>query len=448
MFASRGRLYRQINHAGREDYERLVGSGLRDELVAAGRLIPHREVDDVACEPSLAYKTIEPDRVGFVSYPYEWSFSALQDAALLTIELQRAAIKRGMSLKDASAFNVQFIGCRPVHIDTLSFEVYREGEPWAAYGQFCRHFLAPLALMSITDARLGRLCATHLDGVPLDLACRILPWRTRLAPSLAIHLHLHARLERNHAPTQPSSTRRPPTRPFSRVAMLGLIDHLEAAVRSLRRQPRVGAWGDYYDDNSYSNNAFDHKQRLVRTYLQDCKPAVAWDLGANKGLYSEIASKMGVATVAFESDLDCVDANYVSARGRGDAHLTSLALDLLNPSPALGWDHAERQSLVERGPADVALALALMHHLVITGEIPMPRVAEFLARICRNLIIEFVPGDDPQALRLVGARRDPRNGYTRDEFIAAFAAHFEIAAGEPIVETRRELFRMTRGNTT
>ena len=155
---------------------------------------------------------MQPEIIPFISYAYEWSFSQLQDAALATLAIEKKALEHGMSLKDASAYNIQFRGSRPVLIDTLSFERYREGEPWVAYRQFCQHFLAPLALMSHTDVRLGQLLRVYIDGVPLDLASRLLPGKTKLSLGLATHIHLHAQAQRKYAdkPAKPAGAQDEP----------------------------------------------------------------------------------------------------------------------------------------------------------------------------------------------------------------------------------------------
>jgi hypothetical protein len=438
VFERGGQLYRQVNRAGREDYDRLIGSGLYEGLAATGLLVAHEEVDAEPDFPDSAYKVLLPERVPFVSYPYEWCFGQLRDAALLTLELQRRAIASGMSLKDASAYNVQFRGAKPVFIDTLSFEVYREGEPWAAYRQFCQHFLAPLALYGV-DPRLNGLLRSNLDGVPLDLAARILPRRSMLLGGLLMHLYLHARLQGTHADTRDVSST-PPRRGFGRSAMLGLIESLAGTVRGLHA-PKAGAgWASYTSDNTYTEAGAAEKRRLVAEFLDRADPASVWDLGANTGEYSRIAAARGANTIAFDLDPACVERNYSDAAARGESRLLPLVTDLANPSPASGWSHLERASLLDRGPADAVLALALIHHLAISNNVPLPEVAAFLARAGRWAIVEFVPKADPQVLRLLRSRRDIFDAYGREEFEAALLAPFEILRSEPIPDSGRVLY--------
>ena len=207
LFTHDGVLYRQVNQIYAEDYKKLMDSGLYAKLVKAGLLIPHTEVELEAADPTLAFKVLRPERVPFISYPYEWSFGQLKDAALATFSIQKRALKLGMSLKDASAYNIQLVGGKPTLIDTLSFEIYKEGEPWVAYRQFCQHFLAPLALMAYRDIRLSQLLRVYIDGIPLDLASELLPGRTRWIIGLASHIHLHASAQKRYADVAVSEKR-------------------------------------------------------------------------------------------------------------------------------------------------------------------------------------------------------------------------------------------------
>jgi hypothetical protein len=439
LFCRDGALYRQVNTCYREHYDRLMSSGLYEALVAAHLLVRHTESDVAPAESDLAYKVLQPELIPFISYPYEWCFSQLRDAALTTLRLQKTALERGLSLKDASAYNIQFHRGRPRLIDTLSFEIYREGRPWVAYRQFCQHFLAPLALMAHTDVRLGQLLRIHLDGVPLDLASRLLPARTRLNPGLLIHLHLHAKSQTRYAGKAVASAAR-----VSRLALLGLVDSLESTVRKLTWRPQGTEWADYYAETSYSEAGREEKQRIVAEFVARANPQVVWDLGANTGVFSRIAAAHGAFTLSFDLDPAAVERNYLACREAGGERLLPLVMDLTNPSPGLGWGHEERSSLLSRGPADLVLALALVHHLAISNNVPLPAISTFLRGICTHLVIEFVPKDDPQVQRLLATREDIFPDYTPEGFVAAFARDFETLASIPVPGSPRVLHLMAR----
>lgn len=437
-----GVLLRQVNAVYGPHYDLLMQCGLYQRLVDEKLLIPHAEVALSRAHADGAVKVLAPEEIPFVSYPYEWCAGQFRDAALLTLRIQVLALEYGLSLKDASAYNVQFRGASPVFIDTLSFEPYSEGRPWVAYGQFCRHFLAPLALMHYVDPGLAHLLRGYVDGIPLPLASRALPWRTRLNPGLLMHLHLPAGAERRVQEDSAaiSGERLAKTR-VSRQGMMGILDSLQGAVARLGGQGAKTTWGDYYAHTNYSEASAAAKAELVRGHLAALRPRTVWDLGANTGMYSALAAETGAVTVAFDFDHGAVAALYRQEREtpRG---ILPLVLDLTNPSPALGWAHTERNSLLQRGPADCALALALIHHLCIGNNVPLDRAAAFFARACRDLIIEFVPKEDSMVARMLATREDVFPDYTRAGFKAAFDRHFTIEAEEVIDGTSRTLYRM------
>jgi len=264
VFTRGGLVHRLVTAEGARDYEQLMGSGLYDALVSERLLVEHAEVDDpqVHAVDAAVERVLLPAQVPFISYPWEWCPGQLRAAALATLRAQELALDHGMSLRDASAFNVQFLGGRPVLIDTSSFGVRPEGDPWVAYRQFCQHFLAPLALACIVDVRLLGLLRAHLDGLPLDLAATLLPARTKLRPGLAVHLHAHARSQRRHA--DDPGTRSSARGRFSLQSFRGLVDSLRGAVSGLEWEPQASAWNDYYDAAaSYAPAAAQAKESLV-----------------------------------------------------------------------------------------------------------------------------------------------------------------------------------------
>ena len=433
-------LYRQVNHSYQEEFDLFLESGLCQYLIDAGLLIRHTEVGVEHAASNGAYRVIKPERIPFVSYPYEWCFSQLKDAALLTLEIQAKAFDAGMSLKDSSAYNVQFVGSKPIFIDTLSFERYREGQPWVAYRQFCQHFLAPLALMSHVDVRLHQLLRIYLDGIPLNLTSRLLPKRTQLSFGLLSHIHLHAKAQERFSESSMPST----SRKVGRTSFLGLVDSLRSTIGRLSWQAGGTEWHEYYDKTNYSDTAFQHKQQLVAKMLERVipRPACVWDLGANEGIFSRIPSSQGIRTVSFDIDPAAVETNYLQARIEEQGNTLPLILDLANPSPGIGWANRERMALVERGPADTAMALALIHHLAISNNLPFGKIARFLGEICHTLIIEFVPKSDSQVQRLLSTREDIFPEYHQESFEVEFSKIFSIEHRETIRDTGRTLYLM------
>ncbi|HSQ39368.1 MAG TPA: hypothetical protein VLM78_04345 [Anaerolineales bacterium] len=448
LFSRGGILYRQVNRAYADDYSRLMESGLYEKLVKAGLLVAHVEADVPPADASLAFKIIQPERVSFISYPYEWSFSQLKDAALATLSIQKRALKLGMSLKDASAYNIQFVHGKPILIDTLSFEIYREGKPWDAYRQFCQHFLAPLALMSHVDVRLGQLLRVYIDGIPLDLASRLLPASTRLNFGLLTHIHIHASAQTRYADADAKRVGESAIQRggMSKNAFIGLIESLEGAVKKLTWKPAGTEWGNYYDITNYSDAAFTHKKEIISGWLKKIAPASVWDLGANNGEFSRLASAAGIPTIAWDIDPSAVEQDVLRVKSEKEKNLLPLVLDLTNPSPALGWDNEERDSLSQRGPVDAVFALALIHHLAISNNVPLTRVADFFAGLCQWLIIEWVPKSDSQVQKLLRTRKDIFDGYTREGFESAFGTRFHVREAVDVNQSERRMYLFEKKN--
>lgn len=440
LFQHQGTLYRQVNPSYKDHFDHFIESGLYQSLVESGLLIPHEEVEREHFRESNAYQIIRPEIIPFVSYPYEWCFSQLRDAALTTLEIQKKSLEYGMVLKDSSAYNIQFMDGRPVFIDTLSFEKYREGEPWTAYRQFCQHFLAPLALMSLKDVRLNQLFRIYLDGVPLDLASALLPLKSRLRLTLLTHVHLHAKSQQHYNTKRVEKK----SRKITRMQMLALISNLESAINKRTWRPKNTEWADYYQMTNYSSDAMLQKKKWVSEFLDRIKPDSVWDLGSNTGVFSRIASEKGIRTVSFDIDSAAVEINYQHGRQKGEKNLLPLLLDLTNPSPAIGWQNQERLSLLERGPADVVLALALIHHLAISNNLPLEYIARFLHDIGEFLIIEFVPKQDSQVQKLFRVREDIFHDYREDVFQIEFQKYFSIQKQVKIENTERTLYLMKK----
>lgn len=445
VFKRNGVLFRQVNKHYQKEYDLLMNSGLYDQLTRSGTLIPHTEVDlSLAPNPDKAYKIIRPEPVEFNSYPYEWCFNQLKDAAILNLAIGRRALEFGMSLKDASAYNIQFHQGRPVFIDTLSFEAYKEGTPWVAYKQFCQHFLAPLALMAKTDIRLLQLLRVYIDGIPLDLASELLPASTKFNFGISTHIYLHARSQKKYADKEVSQQEMERKGKLTKASTLALFDSLIFTVRSLEVRTIETEWADYYQDNNYTESSFEAKRSLVRDFVTHVKPAKIWDLGANTGEFSRVASEMGIPTVAFDIDPGAVQQNYDLVKKNKEKFMLPLVMDLTNPSPDLGWRNAERESMKARGPADLAMALALIHHLAISNNVPLASVANYFADLCEYLIIEFVPKEDSQVRRLLASRLDIFPDYTLEGFRRTFEEYYTLLEEKPVEGSERTLFLMKR----
>ena len=448
VFRRDGVLYRQINASFADDWATFDVSGLHSALVKEGVLVADAPAAlELAPEPG-ALAVIQPDAIEFITHPFEWSFSQLKDAALLTLRAQSMADMRGMTLRDASAYNVQFKDGRPILIDTLSFERAVGDRPWRPYRQFCENFLAPLALMAHRDGRLGQLLRTWVDGVPLDLAAELLPRGTRyFSPGLAAHIHLHARGQRQHSGDSGPNPATPRAVTMSKNRRLALLDHLKRTVEALHLPAHGTVWADYADQTSYSATGTASKEAIVMAMVRAVAAEGgkrAWDIGANTGRYSKIAADAGFWVLALDIDWAAVERHYLALRESGEKRIMPFLADIAEPSPGIGWGNVERASLIDRSNADVVIGLALVHHLAIGRNVPLPMISSLMARLSPHLILEWIPKADPMVQKLLAAREDIFSDYTPEGFRAAFSRDFEIVEEAPIEDSGRVLFRMRR----
>ncbi len=435
-------MYRHIDKRYKEDFEFFINSGLYNKLVSLGYIVSYDEVSVSDPSAKTAWKVIRPQQIPFISYPYEWCFSMLKDAALLTLQIQKIALEHGMSLKDASAFNVQFLNGRPIHIDTLSLEQYKVGKPWVGYKQFIEHFLSPLSLMGMVDVRLNRLSSVFLDGIPVDLTARLLPLKSRLNLSFLIHIYAHANTQKKYANKKLGKTLE--KNAVSRRSLLGLLDNLESTVKKLKWSPKGTQWHDYYeeDKNNYKSQSMQHKADLVRKFLKKTKTNTVWDMGANTGFFSNIAVKTGATVLSFDNDYGALEKNYRDLLKNKEKHILPLFCDMTNPTPSVGWENEERQALFKRGPADTVLALALIHHLSISHNVPFVFLASCFSKMGKYLIVEFVDKKDSQVQILLANREDIFPNYTKSDFEQAFLQHFVIKDVVAIKGSKRTLYLM------
>ncbi|MGI5923538.1 MAG: SAM-dependent methyltransferase [Lentisphaeria bacterium] len=426
--------YRSVTASGKDDMELLQQSGLADELCADGRLVPF-SVDGAMPDGAMRLK-LSP--LPWISYPYEWCFEQLQDAATLTLDVMLAALARDMMLKDASAFNVAWRGGRPIFLDHGSFTRYINDRPWPAYRQFCEHFLAPLAVISRNDALLGMISRCFLDGIPLDLASQLLPWTSWLRPSMLMHIHLHAKMQRRFADSARKKSGKSVTMPKN--SLLAMLENLRGAVRSLRSPVPQSAWHDYYHDTNYNEKAFADKHRLVAQACGELAPtARVIDLGANNGEFSRIAAQHAALVVAADMDHGAVAGLYRSIRGQADSRIYPLVQNLDNPTPGLGLFNSERRSFLERCRGDLAMGLALIHHLRIGSNWPLAHITRLFAQCADTAIVEFVPKDDGQVQRLLHSRPDIYPDWTLEQVCQAFAQSFSKCQVENIAESKRSI---------
>lgn len=444
VYAARGNYYRQVNRSYAEDYDLLMSSGLYQKLTDKQLLIPHTEVGDEPEPFPDLYRTLLPRQLSFISYPYEWSFDQLKDAALLTLRILKIAVSYGMILKDATPYNVQFQGSSPVFIDTLSFEKYDPDKPWIAYRQFCECFLYPLLLEHYAHIDAQRLLSVYLDGIPAKTVATLLPARCRF--KLGIWLHVYLQLAVSNRANTRSNRKETTATHFSKEKMLRLIGHLRSIIKDLHINAGTkSTWNNYYAETILSQNYLKEKEKVFRSFLDDIQPGSLLDIGCNDGYFSLIGAEKSSRVMAADFDSQCINRLYLSLKETPDKNVTPLIIDLSNPSPAIGFRNAERQSFAERSAADTVIALALIHHLVLSKNIPLPDVARQLSELTKNqLIIEFVPLEDEKSKQLIAQKTVYHLPYDVQAFEHHFSPWFEIEKRQIIPGTERVLYRLKK----
>jgi hypothetical protein len=440
VFTTPDGVFRVLSASGLEEWEALAESPLWRELQDEGRVVATEPTELDALPDLLAAEAagaLRHEAVPFVSYPYEWPFSMLKDAALLQLELNRRALHADLALKDASPYNVQWRGTRPVFIDVGSFERLRPDEPWAGYRQFCMLFLYPLMLQAYKDLPFHAALRGSLDGIaPHD--ARTLLAGERFRKGVLSNVLLHARLESRYAGVEGGEVKRDLRRAgFSKELLAANFEKLEKLVRKLEWKPGETAWTGYGADNTYDEASAAAKDAFVREAAARRRAALAWDAGCNDGRYARVAAESADLVVAFDADHATVEALYLRLREEGREDVLPLVMSVTDPSPDLGWRGRERASLERRGTPDLVLCLALVHHVCIAGNVPVPELLDWLRSLDARLVIEFPDRSDPMVRRLLGGKREGSNpDYERDAFERALEERFTVDRSAAVTDTR------------
>ncbi|OQY97027.1 MAG: hypothetical protein B6D37_00580 [Sphingobacteriales bacterium UTBCD1] len=442
IFTKNGTLYRQVNQEYREHFDHFTRSGCYEKLVKNNLLLPHAVLDENLTGSVNWYQTLKPEEIEFITYPYEWSFSMLKDAALLTLQILKEAISFGMILKDATPLNVQWFRGQFIFIDTLSFEKFDE-TPWIAYRQFCETFLSPLLLMHYSKKPLEHLQLSFPEGIPLEITSSLLPSKSKFSLQSYLHIHLHSKVSSNHAGEKQKKVK------FSKQKLLNLVYGMESMIQKLKIPKTKSIWSSYYTEAAGREDYLGQKKKIISEWLSEMKDVTkAMDLGSNNGEFSKLIAAAGIHTIAADADPYCIDELYSEIKKNRIENIQPLILDLANPSPSSGVNNRERSSFLERSAPGLAIALALIHHLAIGKNIPFPPMATLFSQLLKNpgskLIIEFVPKEDEKVKLLLQNRRDIFNNYNEMEFLNAFKKHFVVLKEFAIPGSERILFLMER----
>lgn len=441
MFFDGEVLRRAINPIYFKQYNELKESGFFKTLFSNEMLIPHEETS-VSTDQII----ITPEIIPFITNPYEWSFEQYKHAALHTLKIHKYALSKGFILKDASAYNITFHKGKPIFIDTLSFDFYEEGTPWRAYKQFITHFLGPLVLAKYHGTEMLKMMQTHIDGIPVQLISSLLPNRTKFSSVLYTNIHLLAKMESKHSEDYKAETK---IATLSKKAQENIIESLFDFIRKLKLNEK-SEWGDYYDKTNYDKEAFEAKKQLVKAWVKPLSPEKLIDMGGNDGTFARTVIDSVPHIVVTDIDSNAVEHNYRQVQQNKETNMLPFVCDVLQPAPGIGFNNTERSSLLERlkeYAPDVTLALALIHHITLSGNVPFEKSAEFFASYSENLIIEFPTREDSWVESLLVRKREFINHfdfYNETVFEKAYQKYFTLEKKQALEGTKRILYHFRK----
>jgi SAM-dependent methyltransferase len=450
VFYADGQILRGLSDRAAEDWARLEATAFFPALVASGKVVATEAYEGGDGPSPLSPRgtpwsqVLKHQRVPVVSYPYEWPFAMLREAATLQLDVLLAALDEGLSMKDGTAYNVQFFGARPVFVDVGSFEPAHG--PWPGYRQFCQTQLFPLLVQAHLGVPYQPFLRGSVDGLRAADVAGMFRGLARFRKGVLRNVTLHSVLEQRVKSSSEGVKQRMTKAGYGTELAKAVARNLRKLVQRLEVDKRASTWSDYRDTCSYSDADATAKQAFVRAALEEGTPRTVLDLGANDGAYSLLAADHADYVVAVDGDEAVVDRLYRRLRADGRENVLPLVMDLVDPSGGLGWCNRERAPFVERVRPDLTLALALVHHLAIGANVPLPQVVDWLAGFGGRLVVELVHVDDPMVARLL-ANKPPGlfDDYDRTAFEALLADRFTVERTETLPGGTRTLYLVQGG---
>lgn len=437
MFYDGETLRRRINPIYFPQYQKLKDSGFFKTLIKNKLMISHEETS-VSNDEII----ITPEYIPFITNPYEWGFEQYKQAALLTLKIQKFALSKGFILKDATAYNVTFHKGKPIFIDTLSFDFYEEGTPWRAYKQFITHFFGPLVLAKYHGTEVFNMLQAYIDGIPVKMISSMMPAKTKLSSILYPNIHLLAKMESKHSKDYKAETK---IVKLSLKAQNNIIDSLYNYISKMRLK-EASEWGDYYSKTNYNEAAFNTKKDLIRKWVSPLKVNKLIDVGGNDGTFARTVIDIVPHIIVTDIDSNAVDENFRQLLKNKEDNMLPFVCDVLQPSPGIGFNNTERESLINRlsrYAPDVTMALALIHHITLSGNVPFEKSANFFAKFSKNLIIEFPKREDSWVESLLVRKREFINHfdfYNQNDFEKGYSKYFDLIKKEEVTGTKRVLY--------
>ena len=437
-----GMVYRCLSDHALEDWTLLESTEFFRRFVEGGELVRTERVDDAALR-FLGREwsgVLRHETVPVISYPFEWPFGMLKDAALLQLDLTLAALQEGMTLKDGTPYNVQWRGPAPVFIDIGSFTRYVEGTPWLGYRQFCQLFLYPLFLQAYKNVPYHPWLRGSLEGIDASHCKALLSPRDWLRRGVLAHVHLQAAAQRHFRDTTRNVRNDLRAAGFDRALIVNNLRRLRRTVERLEWSATRSTWSDYGVEHNYSDEDVSRKRQFVHDAVSSRRPRLVWDIGCNVGTYTRLAAEHADYVVGLDADHLTMHRLYLDLRREGRTNILPLLGDVADPSPALGWRGLERGPLRDRGAPDLILCLALIHHVTLGRNVPVAEFIEWLAGFGADVVVEFVSTDDPMVQRLTRNHSGARTDYSLDAVSRGLKQHFGSVTSEVLTSGMRTLF--------
>jgi ribosomal protein L11 methylase PrmA len=447
VFSRDGRIFRAIHPRSMKDWNEFSASPLFQELQRERLLVRTWPVERREAQPPAGVAeggaVIEHERIPFVSYPYEWCFGMLRDAALLHLDILDRCLSQDFILKDSSAFNIQFLGSKPIFIDALSFVRLAPGEPWVGYNQFCKMFVYPLMLRAYKRVPFQSWLRSELEGLDPVTFRRLFGARDLLRAGVFTHVYLQAVMQKRLEASQTNVRGQIKRAGLSKAAITHNLAGLRRLLLKLQARDDGSPWLGYAGSHSYDSQALQQKEDFVRRAVERQRPRLLWDLGSNTGHFSRIAGQYAGQVLAFDADVGSLNRFYAALKEEQSQNILPLVLNLANPSPDQGWGGRERRALIARGKPDFVLCLALIHHLAISCNIPVESFVAWLAELGSSLVIEFVTRQDPMVQKLLLNKDDTYDDYHRPDFEAFLKQRFQVEDSLELDGGRRVLYFAT-----
>ena len=452
IYTAGDRIIRGLSDVALQNWNQVVEEDFYKSLVNQGKVIHsnvvHQTDFELTSEEHSWSGYLEHERVPFISYPYEWTFGMLKEAALLHLDILQKSLDSGWILKDATAYNIQWMGSRPTFIDTTSFEPYVEDSPWLGYRQFCMMFVYPLMLASYRKIDYLPLLRSNLEGIePVEVA-KYFSKRDLLRKGVFTHVYLHSRLQQTYSSQNSKNEKAVMKRVrHTKGTLLEIIKGLQRVISSLDLKETRSTWSHYQDQHSYDESSFEQKKEFVTRHVQASKWGQIWDIGCNTGTFSKLCSSYSNTVLALDADRFAIERFYQELKGSNDfKNILPLVMDLSNVSPNQGWRGAERGALETRGQPDLVIALALIHHIVISANVPLREFVCWLRSLNATVILEFVEREDEMTQQLLKNKVDQYSDYTKAGFETTVREYFTIHDSIQLKEGARSVYCLKPNN--